>query len=131
MAETITPDQVLEAVEQWSLLQVNEFVKKFEEKFDVSAAAPVAIAAGPAAGGEAAPAAEEQTEFTVMITGFAEDKKIKVLKAVREVRTELGMIEARDLISACPKPIMENIGKEAAEEIKKKLEEAGATMEIK
>ncbi|HPK02677.1 MAG TPA: 50S ribosomal protein L7/L12 [Candidatus Sumerlaeota bacterium] len=133
MAETLTPDQVLEAVEQWSLLQVNEFVKKFEEKFDVSAAAPVAVAAGPVAGGggEAAPAAEEKTEFTVVLKAVPADKKIKVIKEVRALKPDLGLKEAKDLVDAAPKELLTDVSKDDAEKAKKQLEEAGAEVELK
>ena len=102
-----------------------------EEKWGVSAAAPVAMAAAPAAGGGAAAApVEEQTEFTVMLMAGG-DKKINVIKEVRGVRSDLGLKEAKDLVEGAPQPVKENISKQEAEEIKKKLEEAGATVQIK
>ena len=120
-------DQILEAIENMTVLELSELVKAMEEKFGVSAAAPVAVAAvggaAPAAGGE------EKTEFTVVLAA-AGDKKINVIKAVREA-TGLGLKEAKELVDGAPKPVKENIGKAEAEELKKKLEEAGATVELK
>ena len=120
-------DQILEAIENMTVLELSELVKALEEKFGVSAAAPVAVAAvggaAPAAGGE------EKTEFTVVLAA-AGDKKINVIKAVREA-TGLGLKEAKELVDGAPKPVKENIGKAEAEELKKKLEEAGATVELK
>ena len=120
-------DQILEAIENMTVLELSELVKAMEEKFGVSAAAPVAVAAA----GGAAPAAaggEEKSEFTVVLA--AADKKINVIKAVREA-TGLGLKEAKELVDGAPKPVKENIGKAEAEELKKKLEEAGATVELK
>ena len=120
-------DQILEAIENMTVLELSELVKAMEEKFGVIAAAPVAVAAvggaAPAAGGE------EKTEFTVVLAA-AGDKKINVIKAVREA-TGLGLKEAKELVDGAPKPVKENIGKAEAEELKKKLEEAGATVELK
>ena len=120
-------DQILEAIEDMTVLELSELVKAMEEKFGVSAAAPVAVAAvggaAPAAGGE------EKTEFTVVLAA-AGDKKINVIKAVREA-TGLGLKEAKELVDGAPKPVKENIAKAEAEELKKKLEEAGATVELK
>ena len=121
-------DQILEAIENMTVLELSELVKAMEEKFGVSAAAPVAVAAV----GGAAPAAaggEEKTEFTVVLTAVG-DKKINVIKAVREA-TGLGLKEAKELVDGAPKPVKENIAKAEAEELKKKLEEAGATVELK
>ena len=121
-------DQILEAIENMTVLELSELVKAMEEKFGVSAAAPVAVAAV----GGAAPAAaggEEKSEFTVVLAS-AGDKKINVIKAVREA-TGLGLKEAKELVDGAPKPVKENIGKAEAEELKKKLEEAGATVELK
>ena len=120
-------DHILEAIENMTVLELSELVKAMEEKFGVSAAAPVAVAAV----GGAAPAAaeEEKTEFTVVLAS-AGDKKINVIKAVREA-TGLGLKEAKELVDGAPKPVKENIGKAEAEELKKKLEEAGATVELK
>lgn len=124
----ITRQDVLGWIEKASILEINDLVKDLEEKFGVSAAAaaPVAVmaAAGPAAAVE-----EEQTEFDVILTSFG-DKKINVIKAVREV-TSLGLKEAKDLVEGVPKPVKEGITKQEAEDIKKKFEEAGATVEIK
>ena len=121
-------DQILEAIENMTVLELSELVKAMEEKFGVSAAAPVAVAAV----GGAAPAGgadEEKTEFTVVLAA-AGDKKINVIKAVREA-TGLGLKEAKELVDGAPAPIKENIAKAEAEELKKKLEEAGATVELK
>ncbi|MCE5228601.1 50S ribosomal protein L7/L12 [bacterium] len=132
MAETLTTDQVLEAVSQWSLLQINEFVKKFEEKFDVKAAAPVAMAAGPAAGpAEAAPAAEEKTEFTVVLKAVDAAKKIKVIKEVRAIKPDLGLKEAKDLVDNLPADVLVDVSKDDAEKARKQLVEAGAEVELK
>jgi large subunit ribosomal protein L7/L12 len=123
----ISKEDILEAVGQMSVLDLNDLVKAFEEKFGVSAAA-MAVA-GPAAGGAAAPAAEEQTEFTVVLADFGANK-VGVIKAVREI-TGLGLKEAKDLVDGAPKPVKEGISKADAEAAKKKLEEAGAKAEIK
>ena len=112
-----------------TVVEVVDLIEAMEEKFGVSAAAPVAVAAaGPAAGGEAA-AAEEKTEFDVVLASFG-DKKVQVIKAVRGV-TGLGLKEAKDLVEGAPSPIKEGVAKEEAEDIKKQLEEAGATVEVK
>ena len=121
-------DQILEAIENMTVLELSELVKAMEEKFGVSAAAPVAVAAVGAAA-PAGGAAEEKTEFTVVLAA-AGDKKINVIKAVREA-TGLGLKEAKELVDGAPKPVKENIAKAEAEELKKKLEEAGATVELK
>lgn len=121
-------EEILEAVKGLTVLELSELVKAFEEEFGVSAAAPVAMAAAPAAGGAEA-AEEEQTEFDVILTA-AGDKKINVIKVVREI-TALGLKEAKALVDEAPKPVKEKIGKEEAESIKAKLEEAGASVEIK
>ncbi len=118
---------VLEIVKGMTVLELNELVKAFEEEFGVSAAAPVAIAAGPVAA--AGPAAEEKTEFDVILTSGGA-QKIQVIKVVREA-TGLGLKEAKDLVDGAPKPIKEAIAKKDAEELKKKLEDAGASVEIK
>ncbi|CAB3763499.1 50S ribosomal protein L7/L12 [Paraburkholderia solisilvae] len=123
----IAKDEILEAVGSMSVLELNELVKAFEEKFGVSAAA-VAVA-GPAGGGGGAAAAEEQTEFTVILTETGANK-VSVIKAVREL-TGLGLKEAKDLVDGAPKPVKEAVPKAAAEEAKKKLEDAGAKAEIK
>jgi large subunit ribosomal protein L7/L12 len=126
---TLTRDELLDAIGNMTVLELSEFVKAFEEKFGVTAAAPVAVAAaggGPAA---AAPAVEEQTEFTVMLNG-AGDKKIQVIKVVREI-TGLGLKEAKDLVDGAPKPVKEGVSKDEANAIKAKLEEQGAAVELK
>ena len=129
-ATKITPKEFVEALKDWSILDVVEAVKAIEDEFGIKAAAPVAVAAaaGPAAGEAAAPE-EEQTEFTVTLTAVG-DSKINVIKAVREV-TSLGLKEAKDLVDGAPKPIKENVSKEEAETIRKKFTEAGATVEVK
>ena len=131
---TMTADQLLEAFEKMTVLELSEFKKKFEDKFGVTAAAPVAMAAAPAAGGaaaggETAAAAEEQTEFTATLTEIGPNK-IPVIKVVREL-TGLGLKEAKDLVDAAPKPVKEGIAKDEAEKIKAALEEQGAKVEIK
>ena len=128
---TLTRDELLDAIGNMTVLELSEFVKAFEEKFGVTAAAPVAVAAPGAGGGAAAaaPAAEEQTEFTVMLNG-AGDKKIQVIKVVREI-TGLGLKEAKDLVDGAPKPVKEGVSKEEANQIKAKLEEQGASVELK
>jgi large subunit ribosomal protein L7/L12 len=130
-ATKITPKEFVEALKTWSILDVVEAVKAIEDEFGIKAAAPVAVAAaaGPAAGGEAAPAEEEQTEFTVTLTAVG-DSKINVIKAVREL-TQLGLKEAKDLVDAAPKPVLENVSKADAEKAVAKLKEAGATAELK
>ncbi|HBK67066.1 MAG TPA: 50S ribosomal protein L7/L12 [Firmicutes bacterium] len=120
-------EEVLEIVKGMSVLELNDLVKAFEEEFGVSAAAPVAFAA-PAAGAAAAPV-EEKTEFDVILASVG-DKKINVIKVVREL-TGLGLKEAKDLVDSAPKAVKEGISKKDAEEIKAKLEEAGATIELK
>ena len=122
----MTKEEIMEAIENMTVLELSELVKAMEEKFGVSAAAPVAVAA---VGGAAAGAAEEKSEFTVMLAS-AGDKKINVIKAVREA-TGLGLKEAKALVDGDPAPVKENVAKAEAEELKKKLEEAGATVELK
>ena len=124
----ITKDQVIEWLSGQSVLEIAGLVKDLEEKWGVSAAAPVAVAAAPAAGAAAAPA-EEKTEFDVILAA-AGDKKINVIKEVRGI-TGLGLKEAKDLVEGAPKPVKEGASKEEAEEIKKKLEAAGAKVELK
>jgi large subunit ribosomal protein L7/L12 len=121
-------NEIIELVKGLSVLELSELVKAFEEEFGVSAAAPVAVAAAPGAA-PAAEAAEEQTEFDVILQA-AGDKKINVIKVVREI-TGLGLKEAKDLVDGAPKPVKEKIEKAEAEEIKKKLEEAGASVQVK
>ena len=123
-------DKIVEDLSSLTVLEAADLAKLLEEKWGVSAAAPVAVAAGPAAGGAAAPAAEAQTEFTVVLKD-AGDKKINVIKVVREVVPSLGLKEAKDLVEAAPKAVKEGVTKEEAETIKKKLEESGAKVEIK
>jgi large subunit ribosomal protein L7/L12 len=124
----ITKEQVIEFIEKMSVLELAEMVKELEEKFGVSAAAPVAVAAaGPAAGGEAA--AEEKTEFDVVLTAIG-DKKINVIKVVRAI-TGLGLKEAKDMVDGAPNTVKEGASKEEAEGIKSQLEEAGASVELK
>jgi large subunit ribosomal protein L7/L12 len=125
----ISTDDLLDAFKELTLLELSEFVKKFEETFDVTAAAPVAVAAaGPAAA--PAEAAEEQSEFDVILEGAGE-KKIGVIKVVREIVSGLGLKEAKDLVDSAPKPLLEKVGKDAAEDAKAKLEAAGATVTVK
>lgn len=130
MATTLSRDELLDAIGNMTVLELSEFVKEFEDKFGVTAAAPVAIAAAPGgAGGAAAPAAEEKTEFDVVLTS-AGDKKIQVIKVVREI-TSLGLKEAKDLVDNAPKVVKEGVSKEEADQIKAKLEEQGAGVELK
>ncbi len=127
---TLTSDQLLEAFEKMTVLELSEFKKKFEDRFGVTAAAPVAAAAtAPGAAAEAAPAAEEQTEFTATITEIGPNK-IPVIKVVREL-TGLGLKEAKDLVDATPKAVKEGIARDEAEKIKAALEAQGAKVEIK
>ena len=125
-----TKEEILDAIANMTVLELKELLDAFEEKFGVTAAAPVAVAAaGAAGGGAAAPAEEEKDEFDVVLTA-AGDKKIQVIKDVREL-TSLGLKEAKDLVDGAPKPVLEKANKEAAEAAKAKLEEAGATVELK
>jgi large subunit ribosomal protein L7/L12 len=129
-----TQDDVLEAIDKMTVLELSEFIKKFEERYGVTAAAPVAVAVAPggaaAAGGGAAPAAaEEQTEFSAVLVEVGPNK-IPVIKVVREL-TQLGLKEAKDLVDAAPKPVKEGVTKEEADKIKAALEEQGAKVEIK
>ena len=127
----LTQDELLAEFEGMTLIQLSEFVKAFEETFDVTAAAPVAIAAAPAAGGGApAEAAEEQSEFDVILEA-AGDKKIGVIKVFREIVSGLGLKEAKDLVDGAPRPLLEKVAKDAADEAKTKLEAAGATVTVK
>ncbi|MCA2205785.1 MULTISPECIES: 50S ribosomal protein L7/L12 [Nocardia] len=125
----LSTEELLDVFSEMTLLELSGFVKAFEEKFEVTAAAPVAVAA---AGGAAAPAeaAEEQDEFDVILEG-AGDKKIQVIKVVREIVSGLGLKEAKDLVEGAPKPILEKVAKDAAEAAKAKLEEAGAKVSVK
>ena len=129
----ITPEDFVAALEEWTVLDVVNAVKLMEEKLGITAAAPVAVAAAPAGGGgggaTSEAAAEEQTEFAVILTG-AGDAKINVIKTVREL-TGLGLKEAKDLVDGAPKPVKEGVTKEEADSVAKKLQEAGATAEVK
>lgn len=125
----VTKDDVVEFISNMSVLELSNLIKELEEKFGVSAAAPVAVAAAPAAGGEAAPAAEAQTEFTVILAD-AGATKINVIKEVRAL-TSLGLKEAKDLVEGAPQTLKEGVSKAEAEEIKKKIEAAGGKVEIK
>jgi large subunit ribosomal protein L7/L12 len=132
----LTQDDLLEAIDKMTVLELSEFIKRFEERYGVTAAAPVAVAAAPAGGGGAAAggeapaaAAEEQTEFSAVLTEVGPNK-IPVIKVVREL-TQLGLKEAKDLVDAAPKPIKEGVTRDEAEKIKAALEEQGAKVEIK
>ena len=126
----ITKEDVIEFIANMSVLELSELVKEMEEKFGVSAAAPVAMmAAGPADAAGAGPAAEEQTEFDVILTAHG-DKKIQVIKEVRAI-TGLGLKDAKELVDGVPKPVKEGVAKDEAEKIKAQLEEAGAQVELK
>jgi large subunit ribosomal protein L7/L12 len=128
---TLTKEEILDGIAELSVIQLSELLKDFEEKFGVTAAAPVAVAAAaPAAGGDAGGAAEEEkSSFDVILTE-AGDKKIQVIKEVRAL-TSLGLKEAKDLVEAAPKPVLENVNKEDADKAKAALEGAGATVEVK
>jgi len=127
----LSSDELLDAFKEMTLLELSDFVKKFEETFEVTAAAPVAVAAaGAAPAGAAAEAAEEQSEFDVVLEA-AGDKKIGVIKVVREIVSGLGLKEAKDLVDSAPKPLLEKVAKEAAADAKAKLEAAGATVTVK
>ena len=129
--KTLGKDEILEAISNMSVLELSELVKAVEDKFGVTAAAPVAVAAAPAAGGGdgAAAAAEEKTEFDAVLTDVGANK-ILVIKAVREL-TGLGLKEAKDLVDAAPKPVKEGVTKEEADQVREKLAEAGASVEVK
>ena len=129
--KTLDKDQILEAIDTMTVLELSELVKAFEERYGVTAAAPVAVAAAPAAGGDgaAAAASEEQSEFDAVLTDVGANK-ILVIKAVREL-TGLGLKEAKDLVDAAPKAVKEGVAKEEAEQMKAKLEEAGAGVVLK
>ncbi len=127
--KTLTKDQLIEAIKGMTVLELSEMVKALEEEFGVSAAAPMAVAAAPAAGGAEAAPAEEQTAFDVMLTAFG-DQKIQVIKVVRAL-TGLGLKEAKDVVEGVPSAIKEGVTKDEAEDAKKQLEDAGASVEIK
>ena len=129
MATKLTPKDFVEALKDWSILDVVEAVKAIEDEFGIKAAAAVATVAAAPSSAAAAEAPEEQTEFTVTLTAVG-DSKINVIKAVREV-TQLGLKEAKDLVDAAPKPVLENVSKEDADKAASKLKEAGATVEIR
>ena len=126
---TMSKEDLLEVFKNMTVLELNEFLKAFEEEFGVTAAAPVAVAAAGGGGAAPAEAAEEQDEFDVILNA-AGDKKIQVIKVVREL-TSLGLKEAKDLVDGAPKPVLEKVSKEDAEKGKTKLEEAGAQVEMK
>ena len=127
---TLTKDEILDAISNMTVLELSELLSAFEEKFGVTAAAPVAVAAAaPAGGGAEAPAAEEKDEFDVVLAAAGE-KKIQVIKVVREL-TSLGLKEAKDLVDNAPKPLKENVTKDEAEDVKKKVEEAGGVVSLK
>ncbi|MCX7925405.1 MAG: 50S ribosomal protein L7/L12 [Fimbriimonadales bacterium] len=129
----LTAEELIQAIDEMTVLELNELVKALQEKYGVSAAAPVAVAAMPGmmagAPAEAAPAAEEKTSFDVILAA-AGDNKLQVIKVIREI-TQLGLKEAKDLVDGAPQKVKEGVSKEEAEDIKKKLEEAGAKVEIK
>ena len=128
---TLNKDEILDAIANMTVLELSELLKDFEEKFNVTAAAPVAVAAAaPAGGGAAAEAEEEKDEFDVVLAS-AGDKKIEVIKVVRQVVSGLGLKEAKDLVDAAPKPVLEKVSKEDAQKAKEALEAAGATVELK
>ncbi|HVB71216.1 MAG TPA: 50S ribosomal protein L7/L12 [Acidimicrobiales bacterium] len=130
MAATITKDQILDGIAALSVIELSELLKEFEEKFGVTAAAPVAVAAAPAGGGGAdEAAAEEKSDYDVILTGGG-DKKIQVIKEVRAL-TSLGLKEAKDLVDSAPKPVLEKVSKADADKAKAALEAAGATVEVK
>ena len=131
--KTLSNDEILEAIDNKTVLELSELVKAFEERYGVTAAAPVAVAAAPAAGGDGAgapaAAAEEQSEFDAVLTDVGANK-ILVIKAVREL-TGLGLKEAKDLVDAAPKAVKEGVAREEADQVKEKLAEAGATVEVR
>jgi large subunit ribosomal protein L7/L12 len=130
MAGTLTKEQILDGIAELTVIQLSELLKDFEERFGVTAAAPVAVAAAaPVGGGDAGGGEEEQVEFDVVLTS-AGDKKIQVIKEVRAL-TSLGLKEAKDLVEAAPKPVLEKANKEDAEKARAALEAAGATVEVK
>ena len=127
----VSQDELLEAIDRMTVLELSDFIKRFEERYGVTAAAPVAAAAAPAAGGDgaAAPAVEEQTEFSAVLAEVGPNK-IPVIKVVREL-TGLGLKEAKDLVDAAPKPVKEGVARDEAERVKAALEEQGAKVEVK
>ena len=129
MATKLKSKELLEAFEEMSVLELSEFLKAFEEKFDVTAAAPVAVAAAPAGGGDGEAADEEKDDYDVMLTEVGQ-KKVQVIKEVRNL-TSLGLKEAKALVDGAPAPVLEGVDKEAAEKAKEALEVAGATVELR
>jgi large subunit ribosomal protein L7/L12 len=129
MATKLKSKELLEAFEEMSVLELSEFLKAFEEKFDVTAAAPVAVVAAPAGGGDGEAAAEEKDDYDVMLTEVGQ-KKVQVIKEVRSL-TSLGLKEAKTLVDGAPAPVLEGVDKEAAEKAKEALEVAGATVELR
>jgi len=129
LAEKLTPQEAIDGIKNWTVIEISEFIKMFEDEFGVSAAAPVAVAAGPSGGGEEAAEAEEKTQFDVVLISAGE-KKIPVIKEVRAI-TNLGLKEAKALVEEAPKPVKEGVNKDEADKIKAQLEDAGATVELK
>jgi len=126
----VSKDEIVDAISKLTLIEVTDLISALETKFGVTAAAPVAVAAGPAAGGAAAAPAEEQTEFAVTLKEYPADKKVTVIKVIREI-TGLGLKEAKDLVEGVPSLVKEGVAKADVDVIKKKLEEAGAKVEVK
>ena len=126
----VSKDEILDAITKMTLMEVVELISDMEKKFGVTAAAPVAVAAAPGAGAAAAAPAEEKTEFTVLLKEYPADKKVTVIKVIREI-TGLGLKEAKDLVEGVPSTVKEAVSKADSDSIKKKLEEAGAKVEIK
>jgi large subunit ribosomal protein L7/L12 len=127
--KSLTKDQIIDGIAELTVIELSELLKEFEERFGVTAAAPVAVAAAPAGGGADAPAAEEEkSEYNVVLTS-AGDKKIQVIKEVRSL-TSLGLKEAKDLVESAPKPVLERVNKEDADKAKAQLEAAGGTVEF-
>jgi len=126
----VSKDEILDAISKMSLIEVTELISDMEKKFGVTAAAPVAVAAGPAAGAAAAAPVEEKTEFTVTLKEYPADKKVTVIKVIREI-TGLGLKEAKDLVEGVPSLVKEGVNKADSDAMKKKLEDAGAKVEIK
>jgi len=126
----VAKEEILDAISKLTLIEVVELISDFEKKFGVTAAAPVAIAAGPAAGAAAAAPVEEKTEFTVVLKEYPADKKVTVIKVIREI-TGLGLKEAKDLVEGVPSTVKESVSKADSDTMKKKLEEAGAKVEVK
>ena len=126
----VSKDEILDAISKLTLVEVVELISDFEKKFGVTAAAPVAVAAAPGAGAAAAAPVEEKTEFTVLLKEYPADKKVTVIKVIREI-TGLGLKEAKDLVEGAPQTIKEGVSKDEAEKIKKAFEEAGAKVSVK